>query len=105
MVTLVDRLNEALGDRPIYCLTDHDNLRLLSQPDYRAAFWVSIKPITSNSVRLECIGPTRYMPWSGASVGSETNSVEDAVQKTLALIEYSEGWTDKERIELWRTDL
>lgn len=43
-------------------------------------------------IEILCKMPERLEPWPNAWIQSVEESVESAVHKTLAAIEYSEGW-------------
>lgn len=97
MLELIRKLEQRLQSRRVFCLTSHRDLALLSKPDHHSVWWVKIRPLAPvPAVILEGVGPKRYMPWPSARVIDESESVDDAVEKVLKLMEYSEGWSEEQ---------
>ena len=103
MIKVIKAVNAALGDREVFCLVDRVTLALVSQPNPDAFWWVRLSPMTPiPAVKLACVGPDRFMPWPNALVEWVSESPEDATEKLLKMIDYSDGWTDPERLTRMR---
>lgn len=94
----LERLDAKLGDLPVYVTSDRASLWLQSHPGGNAVGWVKIIPEAPlPEVTLGGTAPDRYMPFAGAMITTIPASLEDAVEKVLILMEYSEGWTEEKR--------
>lgn len=95
MVQFVNLLNKRLGERKINCVRTHTSLILLAEEDTlsgRVGITANFKSGQLHGIEILCRMPERIEPWPNAWIQSIESNVEDAVEKTLLAIDYSEAW-------------
>jgi len=95
MTELVDDLEQAFRDIPVWGLTSHFHLMLLAADDSATPWFVSVTPPVGGSFTIDYLLPEFEAPWPNARVTGEAKSVKAAVEMVLLAIEKSRGWEKK----------
>lgn len=100
MVKVLRGLEKAVGYRKVFCLTSHRDLVLLDQDDHASPWWVVVGPrVGAFAFYVECLMPESLAPWPGARARAEVRTAEEAVQRVLIGMRYSQGWPDLDLAE------
>ena len=92
MTELVDALEQALRDTPVWGLTSHYHLKLLATDDAATPWFVSVTPPVGGSFTIDYLLPEFQAPWPNARVTGEATGVKAAVEMVLLAIEKCRGW-------------
>ena len=92
MVALIGRLRAQRDERPVYGLTSHERLFLLSKDTSQFPWFVGVLGLSKDNYVIEYLMPERLAPWPSAYVRGEARSEDQAIDMIQIAMERSEGW-------------
>lgn len=92
MIQLIERLETAFPDRPVWGLTSLHNLKLLATDDWRTPWFVSIALPIGGTFVIDYLFPKAEAPWPDARVRGETTSIDAAINMISVAMQRSGGW-------------
>jgi len=99
MLAFLELINKTFPETPLWGLTSHDRLVLLTNDDAYSTWWVIISCLGQKEIYFEYLMPTEKAPWPGATVRGSASSLEEAKRYLIIAMKESGGWPNNPELE------